>query len=135
MRARLPKPATSRAPATTTTIVTVSRRVIAFRSSQPVPDAPHGGERQGVAELLAELANMDVDGALVAVPPLAPDAVEDLLAGKSKAGVVGQEPEQVELARGEGDDIAADARLAPSSVDLHPAGQHDIGLVTRRSID
>src|SRR5438270_1664396 len=135
MRARLPKPATSRAPATTATIVTVSRRVIAFRSSEAVPDAPHGGERQGVAELLAELANVDVDGALVAVPSRSPHAVEELLTGESQAGVVGQEPEQVELSRGKRHDVTADACLAPSCVDLHPAHEHDVGPVPRRSLD
>ena len=48
-------------------------------SSEPVPDAPDGGEREAVAELLAELGHMDVDRALVAVPIGAPDAVEKLL--------------------------------------------------------
>jgi hypothetical protein len=49
-------------------------------SSEPVPDAPDGGEREAVAELLAELGHVDVDRALVAVPIDAPHAVEKLLA-------------------------------------------------------
>ena len=48
-------------------------------SAQPVPDPPHRGEGQAVAELLAQLPDVDVDGALVAVPALAPHAVEQLL--------------------------------------------------------
>jgi hypothetical protein len=49
-------------------------------SSEPVSDAPDGGEREAVAELLAELGHMDVDRAFVAVPIGAPHAVEKLLA-------------------------------------------------------
>ena len=49
-------------------------------SSEPVSDTPDGGEREAVAELLAELGHMDVDRALVAVPIRTPHAVEKLLA-------------------------------------------------------
>ena len=47
---------------------------------EPVADAAHGRERKAVAQLLAQLPNMDVDGALVAVPVRAPRAIEQLTA-------------------------------------------------------
>src|SRR5437764_2616618 len=87
MSSRLPKPATSRAPATTATIVIVSRRVIPG-SSQPVPHTPHSDQRQGIAEFLAQLAHVDVDRPLIAVPPGPPHAVEDLLAAERQAHVL-----------------------------------------------
>ena len=49
-------------------------------SGQPVADAPHRRQGQAGAELLAQLAHVDVDRALVAVPAVAPPAVEELLA-------------------------------------------------------
>ena len=54
-------------------------------SAQPVADAPHRGEGQVVAELLAQLADVDVDGALVAVPAVAPHPVEQLPARQGQA--------------------------------------------------
>src|SRR5665213_3142428 len=72
-------------------------------SSEPVADAPHGGEREVGAELLAQLADVDVDRPLVAEPVRAPDAVEELLAGQGQALVGHQERQQVELPGGQRD--------------------------------
>ena len=47
---------------------------------EPVAHAPNRAERQGVTELLAELADVRVHRAVVAVPALPPDAVQQLLA-------------------------------------------------------
>src|SRR5439155_22231268 len=71
---------------------------------EAVADAPDGGDVDGVAQLLADLGHVDVDGAGVAVPPVAPDTVEDLLAGQGPAAVLGQVAEQLELLAGEVDD-------------------------------
>src|SRR5947209_13752767 len=133
MSRRLPKPATSRAPATTATMVTVSRRVIP--SPQSVPHTPDGGEGQGVAEFLAQLAYVDVDGALVAVPPRAPDPVEDLLAAERQPAVLGQEVQEIELARRQRHNLAIHSRLAAPGVDLHAADEDDVGSVPRRAVD
>ena len=62
------------------------RDFAAMRSSEPVPDAPHRGQWQPVAELLAELAHMDVDRAVVAVPVGSPHAVEQLSPAQRQPG-------------------------------------------------
>jgi hypothetical protein len=50
------------------------------RRTGQVTDAPDRGQGKVGAELLAQLGHVDVDGALVAEPVPAPDAVEQLLA-------------------------------------------------------
>ena len=52
---------------------------------------------------------MDVDGARVAGERVAPDPLEQLVAGQDEAAVVEQLPEEVELLRRELDLLAADA--------------------------
>src|SRR4029077_4782088 len=64
----------------------------------------HSADRvDGVAtvERLAQAADMDGDGALVDIDGRAPDAIEQLLAGKHPAGALHQEFEQPELGRPE----------------------------------
>ena len=46
---------------------------------EPVTHAPNRAERQGVTELLAELADVRVHRPVVAEPALAPDTVQQLL--------------------------------------------------------
>ncbi len=82
-----------------------------FPDSMPVADAADGRDRHRVAELLAHLRDVDVDGARVAEPVVTPDAVEDLLAREREPGPLGEEAEQVELLGGDVDD--ADRRRAP----------------------
>ena len=55
------------------------------RRLEPVPDAAHGRDHDAVAELLAHLGDVHVDGAGVAEPVVAPHAVEDLLARRARA--------------------------------------------------
>ena len=61
---------------------------------------------------------MHVDGAVVADPVVAPHAVEQLLARQGEALVAGQVGDQIELAGGQCDGLAAVAHLAPGYVDL-----------------
>src|SRR5437764_6085946 len=133
MSSRVPTPATSRAPATTATIVIVSRRVIPG-SSQPVPHTPHSDQRQGIAEFLAQLAHVDVDRPLIAVPPGPPHAVEDLLAAERQAHVLGQELQQVELPCGQGHDLTVDAHLPAPGIHLDTADERNVGPVPRWSL-
>ena len=88
-----------------------------FDGSDLVPHAPHGHDRRRVAELAAELPDVDVDGARVAREGVAPDALEQLVAREDEAAVVEQLPEEVELLRGELDLLLADANLAAPGVD------------------
>ena len=92
-----------------------------LRRRDLVPDAPDGHDRRGVAELAAELADVDVDGARVAGEGVAPDALEQLVAREHEAAVVEQLPEQVELLRRELDLLLADAHLAAAGVDRQVA--------------
>ena len=84
------------------------------RRAHFVPDAPHRHDRRCVAELAAELAHVHVDGARIARERVAPDALEELVAGEDEAAMIQELPEQVELLRRELDLLVADARLAPS---------------------
>ena len=56
-----------------------------FDGRDLVPHAPHGHDRRGVAELAAELPDVDVDGARVAREGVAPDALEQLVAREDEA--------------------------------------------------
>ena len=75
-----------------------------------------------VAQLLADLGDVDVDGAGVAVPAVAPHAVEDLLAGQRPAPVLGQVAQQLELLAGAVDDPRRAARTSrrPRSITAPP---------------
>ena len=70
---------------------------------------------------------MHVDGASIAVPVVAPDAVEDLLARQGEPGTFGQEAQEVELLGGELDRSVGDQHFAPARVDGHRTGLHDLG--------
>src|SRR5262252_3457538 len=93
---------------------------------QPVPDPAHGLDLDSVAELLAHLRDVHVHGAGVAVPVVAPHAVEDLLAREREARPFGEVPQQVELLRRELDRVTGDAHLAPAGVDGDLADLHDL---------
>src|SRR6266545_2280212 len=58
------------------------------RRADLVADAPDGHDRRGLAELPAQLADVDVHGARVAGEGVAPDALEQLVAGQHEAAVV-----------------------------------------------
>src|SRR5436190_23318734 len=78
--ASVPKPANSNVAATVPRITSVSRRVMCRPLLEPVTDAAHGREREAVAQLLAQLTDVHVDGPFVAVPVGTPRAVEQLAA-------------------------------------------------------
>src|SRR5205085_10251586 len=86
-----------------------------------VADPPDGHDRRGVAELPAQLADVDVDGARVTGEGVAPHALEELVAREDEAAVVEELPEQVELLRRELDLLLPDAHLAPARVDVQVA--------------
>src|SRR5580658_5177530 len=121
-------PVSRMAPTTMPMMVARRRRCTSWvsrASAQSVPDAPDRRQRQGRAQLLAELADVDVHGPLVAVPPGAPHPVQQLLAGEGQARVGRQELEEVELPGRQGDDGAAHPGLPPGQVDLdRPRDQH-----------
>src|SRR4051794_8304038 len=98
------------------------------RGRDLVADAPHGDDRRRVAELAPELAHVDVDGARVARERVAPDALEELVAGEHEAAMVEQLPEEVELLRRELHLVVADAHLAPPGVDVQVAVLDDGAL-------
>src|SRR5277367_3889205 len=100
-RRRLPTTVSTSVPMTTARMATVRRRRMSL-SAQPVADPPHRGEGEAVAELLAKLPDVDVDGALVAVPPFPPDSIEQLASRQRQARVQRQIGEQVELPTREG---------------------------------
>ena len=83
-----------------------------MRSSEPVPDAPHRGQWQPVAELLAELSHVDVHRAVVSVPVGTPHAVEELAPAQRQASMLRKVLQEVELACGERNDLAAPLDLA-----------------------
>ena len=85
------------------------------RRLEPVADAAHGGDDDGVAELLADLRDVHVDGAGVAEPVVAPHAVEDLLARQREPGPLGEEAQEVELLGRELDRRVVDPHLAAAA--------------------
>ena len=91
-------------------------------SIQPVAGAAEGDEGKGVAELAPELAHVDVDGALVAVPVVSPPGVEQLPARQGQPAVLGERLEERELAGREIDGCAADPGFPAGEVDLDRAG-------------
>src|SRR3954471_2602233 len=80
-----------------------SRRVRRPRRLEAVADTAHGRDDDAVAELLAHLRDVHVDGASVTEPVVSPDAVEDLLARQRKTRAFGEEAQEVELLGGEVD--------------------------------
>ena len=113
-------------------------RASSRRRVEAVADAAHGRDRHRVAELLAHLRDVHVDGARVAEPVVAPHAVEDLLARRARGPVArrgtaaGRTPSSVNSTG-----VVVDAHLAPADVDRDAAGLHDLGAPappsTRRS--
>src|SRR5436305_11106697 len=73
-------------------------------------------------ELLAEPANVYVDGPAAADPVVAPDIREELFACEHLAGVLREEEEQVELLRFEHALLAVFQNAATTRVELECAG-------------
>ena len=71
---------------------------------------------------------MDVHGTRVAGERVAPDALEQLVAGQHEPAMVEQLPEEVELLRRELDLLLADVHLPPAGVDREVAVADDGAL-------
>src|SRR5437763_434121 len=84
---------------------------------QPVAESPDSGDGHRRAQFLADLGHVDVNRAGVAVPAVAPHAVEDLLAGQGPPVVLGQVAEQLELLAGQVADLPVGPHLPPPEVD------------------
>ena len=84
-----------------------ARRILLLEA---VADAAHGEEELGLLrvalELLPQVADVDVDGARVAVLGVAPDVLEQGLAGEHPAGRAGERAEDLELDVGDADLLA-----------------------------
>ena len=91
----------------------------------------HGRDRVG-AELLAQVADVDVDDVGAGVEVEAPDLVEQLLAGQHLAGVGHEDLGERELARRQVDLLAADGGPAGAEVEADAAGLEDVGRDRRR---
>ena len=83
------------------------------------------GRGRVVAERLAHAPDVDVDDPLVAVEVVAPDLLEELLAGEHPAGRLGERDEEVELEGGQGDRAAGGGDLAAALVDGQPVEAED----------
>src|SRR5688572_23642302 len=91
--------------------------------TEAVAHRPHGLDHVGMllAELGAQPANVNVDGARAAVVLVAPDAVEEHLSGEDFAGVLSQKLEQLVLHVREVEMMSADRRLIGRHVELQLA--------------
>src|SRR6478735_1393517 len=103
--------------------LTSSRRfTVRLRSSvgeraQAEPDAAHGLDPPGIAELLAQRRDVHVECLRRAVPVRVPHVLEQLLARSHRTGVVGEEREQVELLRRQRDRVVVDGDATRAAVD------------------
>src|SRR4029078_7732901 len=88
------------------------------RRSDLVAHSPDRHDRRGVAELAAELANVDVDRAGVSGEGVTPDTLEQLIAREHETAVIQQLPKKIELLRRKLDLLVADARLAAAGIDV-----------------
>src|SRR6202042_1518655 len=99
-RSRAPPPrrgAGSRAAASAASGPRASRRSrSSFRSVEAIPEPADGRDRYRVADLLAHLRDVHVDGARVAEPVVAPHAVEDLLARERETRPLREEAQELE---------------------------------------
>src|SRR5665811_816618 len=79
--------------------------------AEPEADTPDGLDESGVAQLLAQRCDMNVEGLGGAVPMWIPHRLEDVRATEDRTRVLGQEREEVVLLRGERDLLAVDLSL------------------------
>src|SRR6185312_8654667 len=88
---------------------------------EAVADAAHGEEElwllRVALQLLPQMADVDVDGARVAVLGVAPDVLEQRLAAEHPAGRAGERAEDLELDVGDADLLAGEGDEAAVEVD------------------
>src|SRR5919108_5585685 len=125
-----PTPRTATRP--TTPKATAMRMATRSRiGDQAVADAADGFDGwTAIAELLAQLRHMDVDGPRLAREVGPPDVLEEHLAAENGAGVAGQRGKEIELAgsqlhRPAGHGHLAAAGLDPQAADLDRPAQPD----------
>ena len=102
-----------------------SRRGVVGRQDEAVADVADGADVVLVlgAELGAEAAHVDVDGAGAAEVVVAPDLLEQLRAGEDAARVLGEVLQELELLEGQVERAAADASRCTSRRRRHLAGR------------
>src|SRR4051794_6680584 len=100
------------------------------RQHEPVAHVADGADERLVLrpELRAQPSDVDVDGPGAAEVVVAPDLLEQLLAGEDAARVLGQELEELELLEREVERSPADLRRVRRLVDDHLTGPDDVRL-------
>src|SRR3954451_12080151 len=92
---------------------------------EQVTDPAHGEEELGLfgvaLELLAQMADVHVDGSGIAVLGVPPDVLEQRLAGENPTGRAGERTEDLELDIGDADLLLAQGDHAAAEVDLEVA--------------
>src|SRR5262245_36070333 len=128
--------------ATAVTVIRLPREVglnrdMARLAPEAVAHPAHGEEKLGVfrvlLQLLAQVADVDVYGARIAVLGIAPDVLEQRLAAEHAAGRARQRGEDLELDVGDADLLRAQGDHAPLEVDLQLAAVE--GLLVGRLRD
>src|SRR5690242_21881286 len=85
--------------------------------------------RREAFQLLAQLADEDVDRAVAMGHRVTPDPLVDLLALEHLAPLLGEQIKELELAAGEVEGLVADEGLEAIGADLHLADGERRGLV------
>src|SRR5436190_19581332 len=93
-------------------------------SDKFVADSENGGDGLA-AELLSEVLDVRVDGAVETFEVVAHGQAGQLLAAEDATGRAGHRQQQAELGRGHGDRRAADGHLAARRIDGQRAGHDD----------
>src|SRR4051794_40671748 len=97
-----------------------------------VPDTAHRQDDLGLLRVALDLRpqplHVDVDQPGVGGVPVAPHLLEQQLAGEHLARLAGQGHQQVELQRGQLDDLAVPGDLVGRDVDLHVPDRQALGL-------
>src|SRR5512132_1698824 len=105
---------------------------------EPVADAADGHDQLRVVAVLLDpgtpTLDVGVQGLGVAHVVVAPDPVDQGLAGQHPVAVLHQDLEQLELLEGEVDRLAADGDLVPLLVKTDAAGLDDGRLVARLDV-
>ena len=106
--------------------------VVLLGGLETIAHAVDGVEPLGVARVIAQLGaqvlDVRVDGALVALEIVAEDLLHELHAGVDAAGVTGKRGEELELGSGELNLVLVDRNLVAGDVDDELAEVEDLEL-------
>src|SRR5690348_7495878 len=100
------------------------RRVL-IRAIEAVPHRADRHDRRVVrvaAELAAQIADVDVDNVRPWIVVVAPYGAEDLLAGEHVPAISHQVDEELELGRGQADELATAPHLPGEQIDVDAPG-------------